>query len=79
MKQIILIDYVFWRVENELFENTEETIKQYISGLYYDLCDNIDRERESFGVPKDLDNVQAIEYIENEIEKMLVKEYIKGE
>ena len=70
-KRLILIDYTFWRVEQEL-DHCKETIETYISGLFYEIQDNLELERENFQVPKELTDESAIKYIEGEIEKILI-------
>lgn len=73
MKDYIIKDYKNFLEENEM-EDNNENMNTYISGLYYDLYDNIDVDRENFRVPKELDNLGVIKYIEQEIEKY-IKEY----
>lgn len=70
---LVIKDYRKFLEENGL-ENTEISIDEYISGLYYDLLDNLELERENFGVPKDLSRYAAEEYIEEKIKEILMKE-----
>ena len=78
MEEYVIKDYQAYLEEQEK-EHSEEMMKEYISGLYYDLLDNIDIDRQNFGVPKDIvENWEAIDYIEEEIEKIIVN-YYKGE
>ena len=58
-------------------KHSEETLKTYISWLYYDLLDSIENEYDNFGIPTELDSIQAVEYVEGEIEKM-IRNYYKG-
>lgn len=72
LKEIIIKDCNDWLNEEEL-ENNIENIKTYISGLYYELADDIDINREIFRVPKDLSDTDSINYIENQIETILIE------
>lgn len=76
LKEIIVKDCNDWINEEEL-ENNIENIKTYISGLYYELADNIDIDREIFRAPKDLSDTDSINYIESQIETILI-ENLKG-
>ena len=76
LKEIIIKDCNKWLDEQQLSNNIKN-IETYISGLYYDLADDIEVIRDDFFVPKDLTDMSAIIYIENYIEKIL-KENMKG-
>lgn len=73
MEEYVIENYYEFLEENDL-KNTEVSIDEYISGLYYDLLDNLELERENFGVPKDLSRYAAEEYIEEKIKEILMKE-----
>lgn len=72
MEEFIIKDYREFLEENEL-ENTENNIDIYISGLYYELLNDIEINREDFKVPKDFTDNGAIEYIERQIKNVLLK------
>ena len=76
LKEIIIKDCNKWLDEQQLSNNIKN-IETYITGLYYDLADDIEIIRDDFIVPKDLTDMSAIIYIENYIEKIL-KENMKG-
>ena len=76
LKEIIIKDCNKWLDEQQLSNNIKN-IETYITGLYYDLADDIEVIRDDFFVPKDLTDMSAIIYIENYIEKIL-KENMKG-
>ena len=73
MEEYVIKNYREFLEENEL-KNTIENIDLYISGLYYDIMDDLDLERENFGVPSDLTNNSAEKYIEEKIKEILMKE-----
>ena len=76
LKEIIIKDCNKWLDEQQLSNNIKN-IETYITGLYYDLADDIEVIRDDFFVPKDLTDMSAIIYIENYIERIL-KENMKG-
>ena len=73
MEEYVIENYYDFLEENDL-KNTEVSIDEYISGLYYDIMDNLDIERQEFRVPKDLTDNSAIDYIEEQIKEILMKE-----
>ena len=77
VEKLVIKNYKEYLEEEEL-KHSEETLKTYISGLYYELLDNIDVECENFSVPSELDSIQAVEYVESEIER-IIKDYYKRE
>ena len=74
VEKLVIKNYKEYLEEEEL-KHSEETLKTYISGLYYELLDNIDVECENFSVPSELDSIQAVEYVESEIERIIKKYY----
>lgn len=70
---LVIKDYREFLEENGI-ENTAENIDLYISGLYYDIMDNLALEYGEFGVPKELQGYEAEEYIEEKIKEILMKE-----
>lgn len=76
MEKIVIEKYEEFLEEQEK-KHSEETLKTYIAGLYYDLLDSIENEYDDFGIPTELDSMQAVEYVEGEIEK-IIRNYYKG-
>ena len=58
-------------LDGELLEDSVESIEQYVSTLYYDLLDDIEINRDLFGIDQSIDDCDAVEIIENYIEKVL--------
>ena len=61
-------------LEGELLEDSKENIELYISTLWYDLMDDIELNRETFGIDQAVEDYDAAKMIENLIEKVLTKE-----
>lgn len=59
-------------LDGELLEDSKENIELYISTLWYDLMDDIELNREMFGVNKDIDDYDAAKMIENIIKEILI-------
>lgn len=70
---LVIKDYREFLEENGL-ENTTENIDLYITGLYYDIMDNLALEYGELEVPKELQGYEAEEYIEEKIKEILMKE-----
>lgn len=58
-------------LDGELLEDSVESIEQYVSTLYYDLLDDIEINRDLFGIDQSIDDCAAVEMIEDYIEKVL--------
>ena len=58
-------------LEGELLEDSKENIELYISTLWYDLMDDIELNRETFGIDQAVEDYDAAKMIENVIEKVL--------
>ena len=58
-------------LDGELLEDSKENIELYISTLWYDLMDDIELNREIFGIDQAVEDYEAAEMIENIIEKVL--------
>ena len=71
LKEIIIKNYNEY-LDGELLEDSVESIKQYVSTLWYDLIDDIELNREMFKINKDIDDYDAAEIIENIIEEVLI-------
>lgn len=75
LKEIIINDFELFYMDNEEeFKNQDilKTISEYVSGLYYDLLDNLDLERQEFQIDKDLNDFDAVTEIEDIITKILM-------
>ena len=72
LKEEIIKAYMEY-LEGELLEDTLENIDLYISTLWYDLMDDIELNREMFGINKDIDDYDAAKMIENIIKEILIK------
>ena len=59
-------------LDGELLEDSKENIELYISTLWYDLMDDIELNREMFGINKDIDDYDAAKMIENIIKEILI-------
>ena len=73
MKEYIVKNYKEFLKENKL-KNTSENIDLYISAIYYDLLDNLELECREFGIPTELEGIEAQNYIEEQIKNILMKE-----
>ena len=58
-------------IDGELLEDNYESIVQYVSTLNYDLLDDIEINKELFGIPQSLEDWLAVERIEDYIEYVL--------
>ena len=56
---------------------TKKVIDDFISSLHYDILDNIDIERLTFGIDDEVEDAEAVEMIENKIEK-IINEFFRG-
>lgn len=76
LKEIIINDFeLFYMEHEEEFKNQDilKTISLYVASLWYDLMDNIDLDRETFGINKDLNDFDAVTEIEDIITKILIE------
>lgn len=60
-------------LEGELLEDSKENIELYISTLWYDLMDDIELNREIFGIDQAVEDYDAVKMIEKIIEDVLIK------
>ena len=58
-------------IDGELLEDNYESIVQYVSTLNYDLLDDIELNKELFGIPQSYEDWEAVECIEDYIEYVL--------
>ena len=58
-------------LDGELLEDSFESIEQYVSTLYYDLLDDIEMNRDLFGIDQSIDDCDAVKIIEDYIEEVL--------
>ena len=58
-------------LNGELLEDSIKSIEQYVSTLYYDLLDDIEINKDLFGIDQSIDDCDAVEIIEDYIEKVL--------
>ena len=58
-------------LDGELLEDSIESIEQYVSTLYYDLLDDIEINKDLFGIDQAIDDCDAVKMIEDYIEKVL--------
>ena len=58
-------------IDGELLEDNYDSIIQYVSTLNYDLLDDIEINKELFGIPQSLEDWLAVERIEDYIEYVL--------
>ena len=73
LKEEIIKAYIEY-LEGELLEDSKENIELYISTLWYDLMDDIELNREIFGIDQAVEDSDAAKMIDNIIEKVLTKE-----
>lgn len=76
LKEIIINDFEEFYMENEEeFKNQDifKTISLYVASLYYDLVDELDNNRKTFRINKDLNDFDAVAEIEDIITKVLVE------
>ena len=59
-------------LDGELLEDSKENIELYISTLWYDLMDDIELNREMFGVDQAIEDYDAAKMIENMIREILI-------
>ena len=59
-------------IEGELLEDSKENIELYISTLWYDLMDDIELNREMFGIDQAIEDYDAAKIIENRIREILI-------
>ena len=71
LKEITIKNYMEYLDEEDLEDNIE-SINQYISTLWYDLIDEIEINKEMFGIDHEVDNCEAGEMIENMIKEILL-------
>ena len=69
---LVLKDYKRFLEDQEL-PNNSDSINTYISGLYWDLIDDLENNCKTFNIPKELDGIQAIHCIEQQIKAILLK------
>ena len=58
-------------LDGELLEDSNENIEQYVSTLYYDVLDDIEINKELFGIDQAVEDVEAVKMIEEYTEKVL--------
>ena len=58
-------------LDEELLEDSSENIERYVTVLYYDLLDDIDLNKELFGIDQSISDCDAVKMIENIIEMVL--------
>ena len=58
-------------IDGELLEDNYESIVQYVSTLNYDLLDDIEINKELFGIEQEIEDCEAVKNIEDYIEKIL--------
>ena len=58
-------------LDGELLEDSIKSIEQYVSTLYYDLLDDIEINKDLFGIDQSIDDCDAVKMIEDYIEKVL--------
>lgn len=71
LKEITIKNYMEYLDEEDLEDNIE-SINQYISTLWYDLIDEIDINKEMFGIEPEVDDCEAGEMIEDMIKEILL-------
>ena len=59
-------------LDGELLEDSKENIELYISTLWYDLMDDIELNREMFGIDQSEDDYDAAKMIESMIRDILM-------
>lgn len=76
-KEYVIKDYLQWLEENE-FENTKENIELYISGLYYDIVDDMDLFESEYKELQEMVNIgDKTRFVENIIRNILIKSEVK--
>ena len=70
LDEIIINNYKEY-LDEELLEDSKENIELYISTLWYDLMDDIELNREMFGIDQAIEDYDAAKLIENMIENIL--------
>ena len=59
-------------LDGELLEDSKENIELYISTLWYDLMDDIELNREMFGLDQAIEDYDAAKMIEKMIREILI-------
>lgn len=80
LKENIINNYELFYVENEeelKEKNIFEIISLFVSGLYWDLLDNLEIEKEQFEINQSLTDAEAIIEIEDIITKTLIESEVK--
>lgn len=76
LKQEIIDDYTsILDGTNPLLSMPYDNIEEYISGLWWDLIDEIDNIRDSFGIDKKTEPTAAAHAVENIIRRTLTEYY----
>lgn len=70
LKKIVIESYMEY-LKNELLEDSNENVEQYVSTLYYDILDDIVLNKELFGIEQEISDTEAVNLIEQYIEKIL--------
>lgn len=76
LKEIIINDFELYVKENEKeFNNMDffKVVSFYIASLYYDIVDELENNRETFRIDKDLSDFDAITEIEDIITNVIIK------
>ena len=68
----IVINSYLEYLEGELLEDNAENIDLYISTLWYDLMDDIELNKEMFGIEQNIDDYEAAKMIEDKIKEILI-------
>ena len=71
LNEITIKNYMEYLDEEDLEDNIE-SINQYISTLWYDLIDEIEINKEMFGIDHEIDDCEAGKMIEEKIKEILV-------
>lgn len=71
LKELTIKNYMEYLDEEDLEDNIE-SINQYISTLWYDLIDEIEVNKEIFGIDHEVDDCEAGNMIEDIIKEILL-------
>lgn len=70
LESIVRETYFDYIIENNL-EDNDETIEMFLAFMYYEIRDNLEDLYEEFSIPKDLEGIDAQNYVENIIKKII--------
>ena len=71
LNELIINNYLEY-LDGELLDDNTENIDLYISTLWYDLIDDIELNKEMFGIEQDVDDYEAAQMIEEKIKEILI-------